>query len=64
MMGTIMKFLKDVTCILSSVSVIRKQIANAIATKGALKCSFAEPVTISTTQFGRRAAIARKSDIV
>jgi hypothetical protein len=50
-MNTIMKFLRDERSIFSSVSVIRKQIARAIATKGALKFSYALPVIISTTQF-------------
>jgi hypothetical protein len=57
MMNTIMKFLRDVTNILSSVSVIRKQIAHAIAPKGALKFSCALPATISTTQFGKMAVV-------
>jgi hypothetical protein len=52
-MNTIRKFLKDVTSIFSSVPEIRKQIVRAIATKGALKFSYARSVTISTTAWSK-----------
>ena len=64
MMNTIRKFLQDVINIFSSVPEIRKQIVRANAAKGALKFSYARPVTISTTQLGRRTTIASKSDLV
>ncbi|MBO9204280.1 MULTISPECIES: hypothetical protein [Niastella] len=59
MMNTIRKFLKDVTSIFSSVP--EKQMIRTVAAKGSLTCRFAQPVTISTKQFGRRAAIAQKA---
>ncbi|MBO9205306.1 MULTISPECIES: hypothetical protein [Niastella] len=63
MMNTIRKFLKDVISIFSAVSDTRKLIVRTIVTKGALELSYARPTTTSTTQFGRRAAIATKSDL-
>jgi hypothetical protein len=64
MMNTSKKFLKDVTNIFSFVPETAKLIIRAIAAKGSLKFTFAQPVTISTNQFGKRAAIARRGDMV
>lgn len=61
-MNTNMKLLMDVTNILSSVSVIRKQLARPIATKCAQKFSYALPATVSTIQFGRMAVVARRGE--
>jgi len=58
------KFLKDVTSIFTSVPETVKLIIRTIAAKGALKLSYAQSVKISTNQFGRRAAIASKGDMV
>jgi hypothetical protein len=62
MMNTIRKFLKDVTNIFSTVPENRKLIIRAIAAKGSPNHQFALPATISTIQFGRRAAIIREGD--
>jgi hypothetical protein len=64
MMNTIRKFLEDVTNIFSSVPETRKLIIRAIAAKGALRFSYAQSGEISTKQFGRRAAIAGRGDMV
>jgi hypothetical protein len=64
MMNTTRKFLKDVTSIFTSVPVTVKLIIRAIAAKGALKLSYAQSDKISTNQFERRAAIARRGDMV
>lgn len=63
-MNTIRKFLKDATDIFTSVPEAVKQIIRTTAAEGALKFSYAQSVTISTTQIGRRAAIARSGDTV
>jgi len=63
MMKTIRRFLKDVIRIFSSVPEKRRLIIRAIA-EGAPTYRFAQPLTISNSQFGRRAAIAWKSDTV
>ena len=64
MMNTIRQFLKDVTSIFPSVPETGKLIIRAIAAKGALKFSYALSEEISTNQFGRRAAVARRGDMV
>ncbi|MBO9202078.1 hypothetical protein J7I42_17470 [Niastella sp. MAH-29] len=64
MMKTISRILKDVTNIFSSVPETRKLIIRAIATKGAQTYRLAQPSITSNSQFGRRAAIALKSDTV
>jgi hypothetical protein len=64
MMNTIRKFLKDVTDIFSFVPETVKLIIRAIAAKGALTFSYAQSEKISTNQLGRRAAIARRGDMV
>jgi hypothetical protein len=64
MMNTIKKFLKDVTSIFPSVPEPGKSVIRAIAAKGALKLSYAQSREISTNQFGRRAAVARRGDMV
>jgi hypothetical protein len=63
-MNTIRKILTDVTNIFSSVPETGKLIIRAIAAKGALNFSYAQSGKISTIQFGRRAAIARRGDMV
>jgi hypothetical protein len=64
MMNSSKKFLKDVINIFSFVPETEKLIIRAIAAKGALKFNFAQPLTIPTNQFARRAAIARQGDKV
>jgi hypothetical protein len=64
MMNTISKFFHDVINIFSFVPETGKLIVRAIAAKDALKFNYALSEQISTNQFGRRAAIAKRGDMV
>jgi len=63
-MNSIRKFLKDVINIFPAVPETGKLIIRAIAATGGLTFSFAQSGKISTNQLGRRAAIARRGDMV
>ncbi|SEP48520.1 hypothetical protein SAMN05660816_06772 [Niastella yeongjuensis] len=63
MMNSLRRISKDVISIFTSVLNTGKLTIRTIAPKGALTCSSARPVIISTIQFGRTATV-RNSDMV